>query len=75
MSKKQRFKYPQVYDGDWIEPTPQRGHKMRCCDCSLIHVMDFRVRDGKVQFRPRRDNRATAAARRQVRAPPKDLQK
>lgn len=58
------MKYEQVFDGDWVEPTPQRGHKMRCCDCSLIHVMDFRVKNGKVQFRPRRDKRATAAARR-----------
>lgn len=58
------MKYEQVTDGDWVEPTPQRGHKMKCCDCGLIHVMDFRVRKGRVQFRPRRDKRATAAARR-----------
>jgi hypothetical protein len=58
------MKYEQVFDGEWIEPKPQRGHKMRCCDCALIHVMDFRVKAGKVQFRPRRDKRATAAARR-----------
>jgi hypothetical protein len=58
------MKYEQVHDGEWIEPKPQRGHRMRCCDCSLIHVMDFRVRKGRVQFRPRRDKRATAAARR-----------
>jgi hypothetical protein len=61
------MKYVQVYDGDWIEPKPQRGHKMRCCDCSLIHKMDFRVKNGKVQFRPRRDKRATSAARRHAR--------
>lgn len=59
-----RRKYVQVFDGDWVEPTPQRGHRMKCCDCGLVHVFDFRYRDGKVQFRPRRDNRATAAVRR-----------
>lgn len=58
-------KYVQVHDNDWVEPTPQRGHKMKCCDCGLVHVIDFRVKDGKVQFRPKRDKRATAAARRQ----------
>jgi hypothetical protein len=57
-------KYTQVYDQEWFRPTPQSGHKMRCCDCALIHVMDFRVRDGKVEIRARRDKRATAAARR-----------
>jgi len=59
-----RIKYVQVYNGEWVEPKPQRGHKMRCCDCGLIHRIDFRVKNGKVQFRPFRDNRATAAYRR-----------
>lgn len=54
------MKYTQVYDQEWFRPTPQSGHKMRCCDCALIHVMDFRVRDGKVEIRARRDKRATA---------------
>lgn len=58
------MKYVQVINGEWIEPKPQRGHRMKCCDCSLIHIMDFRVVNGKVQFRPKRDKRATAAARR-----------
>ncbi len=57
-------KYAKVLDGEWVEPTPQLGHKMKCCDCALVHIMDFRIRNGKVQFRPRRDNRATAASRR-----------
>ena len=58
------MKYVQVTDNDWIEPTPQRGHRMKCCDCGLVHVMNFRVRKGRVQFQPKRDKRATAAARR-----------
>ena len=36
----------------------------QCCDCGLIHRLDFRIVDGKVEFRTRRDDRATAAARR-----------
>jgi hypothetical protein len=57
------MKYTQVHDGEWFEPKPQRGHKTRCCDCGLIHRMDFRVRDGKVQIRAVRDKRATKAFR------------
>lgn len=64
----QRVKYTQVKDGDRIRPTPQQGHRMRCCDCGLIHVVDFYVRSVKgkriVEFVARRDNRATANARR-----------
>ena len=47
----------------WITPK-RRGFKMRCCDCRLVHVMDFRIRKGRAQFRCARDNRATAASRK-----------
>lgn len=59
-----KIKYEQVFNGDWIEPTPQRGHFMRCCDCGLIHKMNFRVKNGKVQFQAFRDNRRTTAYRK-----------
>jgi len=46
-----------------------RNYRMACCDCCLIHEMQFRVKrreDGRldVVFRVRRNNRATAALRR-----------
>lgn len=59
-------RYETVHDGQWFEPKPQRGHRMRCCDCGLVHVFNFRVRHGKVQLQPRRDKRATAAARKRL---------
>jgi len=58
------MKYTQVTNGEWFEPSPQRGHRMRRCDCGLVHVMNFRVKNGKVQIQPRRDNRATTASRK-----------
>jgi len=27
---------------EWVCPTPQ-GYLMQCCDCGLIHEVDFRV--------------------------------
>lgn len=48
---------------DWIQPVMD-GYKLRCCDCDLVHRMDFRVEGDRVQFRVLRDNRATAASRR-----------
>lgn len=59
-------KYIQVYDGEWIQPMPQRGHKITCCDCGLIHKINFRVVNGKVQFQAFRDNRATAKRRNRL---------
>lgn len=38
---------------------------MACCDCGLVHDMDFRIVEGKIQFRARRNNRATGQLRRQ----------
>jgi hypothetical protein len=57
-------RYGQVFDGEWIEPKPQQGYKMACCDCGLVHRLNFDVVDGKVQFQAFRDNRATAQRRR-----------
>jgi hypothetical protein len=35
---------PALEDGwsDWVCPKPQ-GYLMQCCDCELIHEVDFRV--------------------------------
>jgi hypothetical protein len=61
------MRYPVATDGDKITPV-MRGYRMMCCDCSLVHVMNFTVthhgRGHKVHFTVRRDKRATAQARR-----------
>lgn len=42
-----RFK--KVKGGEWVQPVPE-GYFMKCCDCGLVHRMNFRIVDGKVQF-------------------------
>ncbi len=49
--------------GEWIQPV-RKGYKMACCDCGLVHSMDFRVKEGRAQFRVFRNNRSTALMRR-----------
>jgi hypothetical protein len=49
--------------GEWIRPR-MRNFREQCCDCGLIHRLDFRIVDDRIEFQTRRDNRATAAARR-----------
>lgn len=34
--------FPNVQPGEWVTPVP-RGYEMKCCDCGLVHVIDFRV--------------------------------
>lgn len=63
----------------WEYPT-HSGYRMACCDCGLVHTIDFRVdtdrplrnqagrrirrANGHVSFRVARDNRSTAMLRR-----------
>lgn len=56
---------------EWQRPIHGHGdqnYRMACCDCGLVHDMQFRVkRNGErlyVVFRAKRNNRATAGIRR-----------
>lgn len=60
---KNRRQYPYVEAGEWIQPV-RRGYKMACCDCGLVHTLDFRIHRGRAQFRAFRDNRASGQLRR-----------
>jgi hypothetical protein len=55
--------YEQPEAGEWVQPI-EEGYKMACCDCGLVHTLDFRVEDGRAQFRVFRNNRSTALVRR-----------
>lgn len=56
----------------WVYPihgVGKRNYRLACCDCSLVHEIQFRVvkeDSGRisVKFRVSRNNRATAAKRR-----------
>lgn len=48
----------------WIRPA-QQGYKLSCCDCGLVHVLNFRVCDGHAEFQAKRANRSTAMVRRE----------
>lgn len=56
--------YRPAADGEWIQPV-KRGYKMRCCDCGLVHVLNFRLVGWRIQFQAFRDDRKTAASRRE----------
>jgi hypothetical protein len=57
-------RYHQLRDGEWTA-VKRRGHKDACCDCGLVHRIEYRVApDGRIELRAFRDDRATAAVRR-----------
>lgn len=70
MSRHYRTEY-EGEDGwsDWLHPLP--GYKFACCDCSLVHNLEFRIDDiGQINFRAKRNVRSTAQMRRHKRSQP-----
>jgi hypothetical protein len=60
---KRRESYYHVTDGEWIRVT-KRGYREQCCDCGLVHRLNFRVdSDGRIFVQTFRDGRATGGAR------------
>jgi hypothetical protein len=49
-------------DGEWVRPI-HRGYLLSCCDCGLVHRMNFRVVEGKVEFQAFRHIGATKLMR------------
>ena len=54
--------YIQRYDGEWSDVTT--GVNVACCDCGLVHHLEFAVLEERILKRVFRDRRATANRRR-----------
>ena len=65
-------KYKQVKAGEWIQPVDY-GYKMACCDCGLVHVLNFRIHEGEIQFQAFRDKAATSQIRRYMKGKNSDF--
>jgi len=62
MSRKSEYYH--VSNGEWITVT-KRGYKEQCCDCGLVHKLNFKIGPkGEIEIQTTRDERATAAVRR-----------
>lgn len=62
--KREKREYYQVTDGEWITVS-KRGYKEQCCDCGLVHRLNFRINDkNEIEIQTFRDSRATNGARR-----------
>ena len=56
--------YYHVGHDEWII-VPRRGFKEQCCDCGLVHKLNFRINaKGQIEIQTARDERATSAVRR-----------
>jgi Zn-finger protein len=61
--------YPSPESGEWVQPT-RRGYLMQCCDCGLVHRLDFKLvqyangKRRKIRFRVDREDAETARVRK-----------
>lgn len=56
-------KFHQVIEGEWLR-IPMRGHVDACCDCGLVHVINYRHVKGTLEMQVYIDRRATSSRRR-----------
>lgn len=42
----------QCDDDEWVT-IAWKNQREQCCECGLTHTVDYRVEDGKLQFRAR----------------------
>ncbi len=42
-----------IDDGEWVTISWDKQRE-QCCNCGMVHTVDYRVKDGKFQFRARR---------------------
>lgn len=60
------MKYQQIIEGRWYDV--DRFEASQCCLCGLVHLVDTRVKNNKIQQRYRVDHKLTAKAiRRKLR--------
>lgn len=60
------MKFEEPKAGQWVQPI-RKGYRLGCCDCGLVHTVDFRTVKGRIQFRMYRNKRSTALMRRHMR--------
>jgi len=57
-------RFPVQKPNVWVQPV-MKGYLMGCCDCGLVHRLDFRIINGKkVQFKADRARNYTARLRK-----------
>lgn len=58
----EQYNISQTIDGEWRTP-PLEYFYRACCDCGLVHKEEYRIQDGRVQYRVTRDREETRLER------------
>jgi len=44
-------KFVKVREGEWQHPKQEQYYYLKCCDCGLIHRLEFRLHRNRLQLR------------------------
>lgn len=62
--RKDKYIPVQIEDGKWYRV---KGYThSECCDCALVHVEQYRLIDGQLEWRAIRDDKNTKLRRKQL---------
>lgn len=50
-------------ENEWLRCKEGKVYNIACCDCALVHEIEFRVVDGRSEYRVRRNEQETEAKR------------
>ena len=64
MARGVKDEYQQLWDGSWYLLDDSYSHQ--CCDCGLVHSVDFKLENGRLFQRWSVDTKETRKARRGV---------
>ncbi len=62
-----RKPFPKIAAGEWVQPI-RKGYRMKCCDCGLVHRLDFKLvsygdNKHKIRFRAFREEKRSKQLR------------
>ena len=64
---KSKYLFKQMQDDEWHAPR-RKNYGLQCCDCGLVHRVDFKLikygRGKRIILRARRDDHSTLWARK-----------
>ena len=59
------MKFEQLKEGEWSEMLME-NQKLACCDCGLVHTINFKIKKKTVHAQFFRDEKATKKERKKI---------
>jgi len=65
LKTKKKSTWNQLQEGEWTKPC-RKDYLLACCDCGLVHRINFRIDRGYLELQAFRDEKATKRRRKEM---------